>query len=94
MANEQRTDAPLTAAVGEQLKEKAHLDEVRAAEREPGEVVAHRVERKKADERDAARRHAAAPVRRARAATPRWRLLAGGLVLLGALLVIGRLVRR
>jgi hypothetical protein len=59
MANEQTTGAPLTASVGEQLAEKAHLDETRE-ERKPGEIVEQQVERKKAEEREAALRHAGA----------------------------------
>jgi hypothetical protein len=58
MANEKTTGAPLTARLGEQLEEKERLETEHAAERAAGEVVERRVERKKAEERDAAIRHA------------------------------------
>lgn len=58
MANEKTTGAPLTARLGEQLEEKERLEAEHAAERAAGEVVERRVERKKAEERDAAVRHA------------------------------------
>jgi hypothetical protein len=39
MANEQTTGAPLTAPVGDRLKEKERGGGARAAEREPGDIV-------------------------------------------------------
>jgi hypothetical protein len=58
MADEKNTGAPLTAALGEQLEEKERLEAERDAERGADDVVERRVERKKAEERDAAVRHA------------------------------------
>lgn len=105
MANEKTTEAPLTARPGEQLEEKERLETAHAAEHAAGEVVERRVERKKAEERDAAV-HATpraeeplsaagagreATVRRGGA---RWQLLLGGLAVFAALFVIGRIARR
>jgi hypothetical protein len=58
MANEKTTGAPLTAQIGEQLDEKARLEAEHGADRAGDDAVERRVERKKAEERDAAVRHA------------------------------------
>jgi hypothetical protein len=95
MANEQTTDAPLTAPLGEQLAEKGRLEEAREAERRAGDAQEHRVERKKVEEREAAQRHAT--LGRAHAAGSGhavWPVLLGGLALFGAILALRRLVRR
>lgn len=115
MANEQTTGSPLTAQLGEQLEEKERLEAEHAAEREAGEVIERRVERKKAEEREAAVRHAspdgeqpisteeaARRVRRAgreagmpRAAPwPGWGRLLRVAAVFGALVAIGKLLRR
>lgn len=64
---------PLSASIGDQLHEKAHLDAEHEAEKREGRARHQRIERRKAVERDTAARHAAAGVpetARARLAAP------------------------
>jgi hypothetical protein len=95
--NEQRTGAPLTASVGEQLSEKAHVDAAREEERRAGVAAERRVERKKVEEREAAMRHAVLGRRAPR--TPgrghaRWPIVLGAVVAFAAIYGFARLVRR
>ena len=97
MANEETTGAPLTAAVGEQLAEKAHLDELREEEKRASDAVERRVERKKAGERADAMRHAAAssaaPARGGWRTWSTWQRAAAGAGAFAALLLLRRALR-
>jgi hypothetical protein len=102
MANETTPGAPLTASLGEQLEEKAHLDEARDAERRAEEERRAALDRHKADERENAARHASARPAGgrgggsgARIPGPGWRRYAWGAAAAAVVgMVMARIARR